>query len=248
MPEREQMASLARRAFARRALLRSGFLAAWLLPQAAMPVTAACPDGESVFTPDFSNGPVVFDFEDGLQGWTVRDGAERIETDLLGGSFAVFGDGRDAEVQGPIIGGMIFLASLVSPALARCIDITHVSALQIDRFVTAENAEGRRDPTLSVVGLVEGIFIGAVQPFESADPEVDPGLLRADLSDLDGEFLVAIAWTSSDLADPTTGASFVDDVTLIPAPEPGSTPAYAGALAALDLLRRRTSRHAALRR
>lgn len=45
--------------------------------------------------PDFSTGPVVFDFEDGLQGWQFLRGADRVETSVLGGSYAVLGGDRD---------------------------------------------------------------------------------------------------------------------------------------------------------
>ncbi len=36
--------------------------------------------------------PIVFDLEDGLQGWTF-EGATRVQTQLLGGEWAIFGDG-----------------------------------------------------------------------------------------------------------------------------------------------------------
>jgi hypothetical protein len=37
--------------------------------------------------------PIVFDFEDGLQGWELHGSAERIQTQLLGGDWAILGDG-----------------------------------------------------------------------------------------------------------------------------------------------------------
>ena len=37
--------------------------------------------------------PIVFDFEDGLQGWTLGGSAQRVQTQVLGGEWAIFGDG-----------------------------------------------------------------------------------------------------------------------------------------------------------
>ena len=43
--------------------------------------------------------PIVFDFEDGLQGWT-SSGATRQEVDFLGGKFAIFGvDGARMTIE-----------------------------------------------------------------------------------------------------------------------------------------------------
>ncbi len=36
--------------------------------------------------------PIVFDFEDGLQGWKLHGSAQRVQTQLLGGEWAIFGD------------------------------------------------------------------------------------------------------------------------------------------------------------
>ncbi len=36
--------------------------------------------------------PIVFDFEDGLQGWTLVLAAQRVQTQSLGGEWAIFGD------------------------------------------------------------------------------------------------------------------------------------------------------------
>ncbi len=214
---------------------------------AAMPAEAACLDGELAFLPDFSTGPVTFDFEDGLQGWTVDGGAERLETALLGGDWAIFGDGREARVQGIDLIEMIFVANLMFPKLERCIDLTHVSELQLDVFVTAPTDAGRGDPTLFITYVLETIFVGDLRTFERTDPEANPGVLRADLSDVDGDAHVTIAWASSLTSDPTTGASFVDDVTLLPAPEPGATLGTAAAMAVLAARDRRRRRRARAR-
>jgi len=37
--------------------------------------------------------PIVFDFEDGLQGWELRGAAARVQTQVLGGEWAIFLDG-----------------------------------------------------------------------------------------------------------------------------------------------------------
>ena len=47
-------------------------------------------------------GTIVFDFEDGLQGWELFGSAQRVQTQLLGGEWAIFGDGfLDQLVDGP---------------------------------------------------------------------------------------------------------------------------------------------------
>ena len=33
--------------------------------------------------------PIVFDFEDGLQGWALHGSAQRVQTQVLGGEWAV---------------------------------------------------------------------------------------------------------------------------------------------------------------
>ncbi len=34
--------------------------------------------------------PIVFDFEDGLQGWELHGGATRVQTQVLGGEWTIF--------------------------------------------------------------------------------------------------------------------------------------------------------------
>jgi hypothetical protein len=38
--------------------------------------------------------PIVFDFEDGLQGWELHGAATRVQTQLLGGNGRSLGMGR----------------------------------------------------------------------------------------------------------------------------------------------------------
>ena len=37
--------------------------------------------------------PIVFDFEDGLQAWRLHGSAQRVQTQILGGEWAILGDG-----------------------------------------------------------------------------------------------------------------------------------------------------------
>ena len=37
--------------------------------------------------------PIVFDFGGGLQGWELGGTAQRVRTQVLGGEWAIFGDG-----------------------------------------------------------------------------------------------------------------------------------------------------------
>ena len=45
--------------------------------------------------------PIVFDFEDGLQDWEVHASAQRVQTQILGGEWAIFGDGFVSPPEAP---------------------------------------------------------------------------------------------------------------------------------------------------
>ncbi len=49
----------------------------------------------AVFVPSAqaAPAPIVFDFEDGLQGWELHGATQRVQTQVLGGEWAIFGDG-----------------------------------------------------------------------------------------------------------------------------------------------------------
>jgi hypothetical protein len=43
-------------------------------------------------TPSAKAAPIVFDFEDGLHGWELHGSGQRVQTQVLGGEWAFFGD------------------------------------------------------------------------------------------------------------------------------------------------------------
>ncbi len=93
---------------------------------------AACsPSFATPFVPDFSNGPVVFDFEDGLQGWTTDGSAQRVNTQILGGEWAIFGDGLTFTV---VDIGEIFPVTRFDTSLMLEVDLTSVGSITIEQF------------------------------------------------------------------------------------------------------------------
>ncbi len=83
--------------------------------------------------------PIVFDFEDGLQGWELHAGPRRFPTSLLGGEWAIFVD-----VAG--FGGISM----------RVEELQAVGAVTFDQLIIAGP-----DSSIQVIRDVEGvIFIG----------------------------------------------------------------------------------------
>ena len=67
--------------------------------------------------------PIVFDFEDGLQGWELHGSAQRVQTQVLGGEWAIFGDGFVAPGE---FGGGTFISIRA--------DLTNVASISVEQF------------------------------------------------------------------------------------------------------------------
>ena len=69
--------------------------------------------------------PIVFDFEDGLQGWELHGSATRVQTQLLGGQWAVLGDGfsQDDTTGLPL-----------DVFISREIDLAGIGSVSLDQF------------------------------------------------------------------------------------------------------------------
>lgn len=63
------------------------------VPTSTPTVISTLPVPPEAFVLDFSDGPVVFDFENELEPWELWGHAVRVPTDALGGEWAIFGDG-----------------------------------------------------------------------------------------------------------------------------------------------------------
>jgi hypothetical protein len=163
---------------------------------------------------DFSNGPVVFDFEDGMQGWELFDGAERVQTDALGGSWAI-----QVSWGGIDILESIFFLRIAGPRLD--VDLSNVDRVEL-RYHGDVTKVGCC-PVLAGLDIIEDIFIGTVDLHEMAlDPELGQASVR--VADLPPD-PVDVAGFERSLGFLVTAAPFalIDDITFYPSvPEPGT--------------------------
>jgi len=86
--------------------------------------------------------PIVFDFEDGLQGWSFRGFVSRTQTNALGGEWVLYGDGTRAA------GAYISIE----------MDLTDVASISLEQAFRS----GDEDGLTLFLGrtLIENIFIG----------------------------------------------------------------------------------------
>ena len=164
--------------------------------------------------------PIVFDFEDGLQGWELEGSAQRVQSGLLGGDWAIFGDGT-------VINGA---------SISIQMDLTDIASISVEQFYVA----GSEDGLLALLGidLIENIFVGTVEVFDVIEPG-NPSLRAVDVSSLSGVQTVELSWLrgiGSDPPDPLV--AFIDNITFHPVPEPSTLGLTALALVGLAALRR----------
>jgi hypothetical protein len=223
-----------------------------LLPGLVLTALLALPGvaGAVPFVPDFSDGPVVFDFEDGLQGWTASGSVERVATDALGGEWALFGEGRFSEY---IVEPGIVLAVLDS-AISLEIDLSEVGWLELDQLYLGEAASGTDFiGTLVVFSVIPGVVIGSIDPLESPDPLANPGRRRLDLRARSGVEELVLVWSCYECPDPLNppsdieGVGYIDNITLIPLPEPRPIALTGAALLILGVARLASRRAAPTR-
>ena len=89
--------------------------------------------------------PIVFDFEDGLQGWELHGAATRVETQVLGGEWAIFLDGL---IEG---GAWIFITG----------DFQTVGSVTFDQLIV--DGSGSLVPVLRGVALVNNTFTDFIE-------------------------------------------------------------------------------------
>lgn len=153
-----------------------------------------------------SEATIVFDFEDGLQGWTLF-AASRQETNALGGSYAI----------GGIDGSMMSIE----------MDLSSVETIAIDRLFTGENSQYFEFVGLSVEAL-EGPFAREFLGVgETDDQSANPDTRLFDVSEFGGLHEVTIIWNSLICIPPDFQCLFInfpgliDNVTFLSVPEPG---------------------------
>ncbi len=159
-----------------------------------------------------SASPLIFDFESGLQGWTLGT-VERMLGAPLGGDFAMFGEGSG---DGAPIG--------TGPFMWIELNLSGYSSVTFSQFLVSP-----ADPLINFVNLSirpvpdPGGFFGLDPGFSqlatAEDPTPNPDLRFVDLSAFEGLHRVSFLWATVNL---TPYSGFVDDVTFHPVPEPST--------------------------
>jgi hypothetical protein len=178
--------------------------------------------------------PIVFDFEDGLQGWELHGAATRVQTQILGGEWAIFGDG----VLDPCCWVDLIENEFITnhgTHMSLTIDLTEIRSITLEQFLIEGDGVG---PSLfTEVDLIENIFVGAWFVFEPVSPG-NPNLWAVDLSDAVGIRRVEIVWTGISGAELAPIVAFIDNVTFHPVPEPATAVLLGLGLVALAAVRR----------
>lgn len=172
----------------------------------ALPITQPSDDALTI------TEPIVFDFEDGLQGWELN-GVQRVQTQLLGAERAMFGDG--------------FLSTgFDGPSLTLVTNLIKVGSISLEAFFL--NGEAG-DFTL----MIEGSNFHIHRAFQVVQPG-NPSVLAVALGN--GRVISDFRILRRDITFPFPSDSdlvaFIDNITFHPVPEPGTLLLLAMSLAA----------------
>jgi len=209
---------------------------------AAVLLWPACAATAVPFVPDFSAGPVVFDFEDGLQGWTAGS-VERVATDVLGGDWALFADGlMFSELE---VGGVVF--AINENVITIEMDLTEVAWLELDQLYLGEASSGTDFVgELVLIPITPSISISALLTLSDPDPLANPGRRRLDLRDRNGVDTLRLIWACFKCpefdaplpGEPLAASGYIDNITLYSIPEPATALLLACGLVGLGVRRR----------
>ncbi len=189
-------------------------------------LAASNPAFATPFVPDFSAGPLVFDFEGGLQGWVATGSAQRVNTQVLGGEWAIFGDGLtfiELTIDGISV-VRLFETSLTLSA----VDLTHVASISIQQFYAGPAGHPSDFLLLSRPEPQGpgGITVAGSGTIPLSAPGSNPDILVADLSQIVGVTSLTIHWRCfSCLPNPTdlaAGLGFIDNIAFSQVPEPSA--------------------------
>ncbi len=180
--------------------------------------------------------PVVFDFEDGEQGWLLISGAQRQETSALGGSFAVFGTD--------------------SAKLRLELDLTNIESFTLEQLWLSPVQETINLVTVVVNGtdangnsMTNRDRDGVSLIGDAANPFPNPDLRSFDISGFEGIGALSIIWNSFVCApeDPCVERNFigyVDNISFHAVPEPSSWLLLSLGIAGMVMLRRKLASRA----
>lgn len=195
--------------------------------------------------------PIVFDFEDGLQGWELQGSAQRVQTEALGGEWAIFGDGLVLDTI-DLIEDIVIRVSNTGMSLE--VDLTDVASMSLEQFFAGDVAQGTDFVgVLLSLGVIENIFIGISILAESPNPAANPGVRTFDLGDLVGVHQLTIGWACQTCPpgfpdvppeDPASALGFIDNITFHPVPESSSWLLLSLGIAGMVMIRRKLASRA----
>jgi len=170
--------------------------------------------------------PIVFDFEDGLQGWTLGGSAQRVQTDALGGAWVIFGDtsvDRHTSIQ------------------------LEINLSDIDAISWTQLYTGDEDRTTFLSVIFQTSVLAVFSAISFPGPDANPGTRRFDIPrgtilPLDDPVIVDIRWIpQSPPPESQFGHSdgFIDNITFHPVPEPSTWALLGFGVSVLFLARRR---------
>ncbi len=190
--------------------------------------------------------PIVFDFEAGLQGWELGRTAQRVQTQVLGGEWAILGDG-------PANGGA---------SISIEIDLTDIASVSVEQFSASESPVTPWWRSFLILG-VSGPSGGQVT-WLTFPSEANPNTISSGLGRFEGVYTIEFHWWPSNAhphciphpcAPPPDDylLGFLDNITFHPvsesssrllAPEPSSWLLLSLGIAGMVMIRRKLASRA----
>lgn len=163
--------------------------------------------------------PIVFDFEDGLEGWELHGSAQRLQTQLLGGEWAIFGDGS--------VEGAAFIQIYM--------DLTDIAFISVEQFFVDGDEDALTLRLLNCPGGFNGpICMYSDRTFRAVGPG-NPNRRSLNLKWITGPTRLDISWIDVDVRVPPwpfptprpplvfpSHVAFIDNITFHRVPEPAT--------------------------